>query len=508
MLKFIMLITVSLVVIVILLIRNLKIEKKIKIRTSQLTAALVNLEKSENRFSAFLNVMPDVFFLIDRSGKLVDSYLENTIVATHIQAGFLGANIKEMKFIDENTATCVFQNIEKLIKTGEIQTFEFTSINLEKNVFYEARFVLCGDDKVLVLVRDISERTKTESKLYNMSIHDVLTGIYNRNYFEHGLDKYNNKDLTGIGIVICDLDGLKVVNDTLGHDVGDEYLRIVANVLKECFGKDDIIARIGGDEFAVLINNTTTKKLEAIALKTDKLLNIINSKDYVISVSMSLGYCVGNNRHKDLRELLKIADNVMYREKLHHRQSKKSRNIDILTKMLEARDFITEGHGERMQKLCGRLAEAAGMTKSEIEDMYLFAQFHDIGKVGITDRILFKPGRLTKEEMNEMKLHSKIGYRIANSSPDLVHISEWILRHHEWWDGTGYPFKLKGEDIPIQSRILSIVDAFDAMTNNRPYRKALSKEAAIKEIIKFRGIQFDPILVDKFVELVQFNIEF
>ena len=167
--------------------------------------------------------------------------------------------------------------------------------------------------------------------------------------------------------------------------------------------------------------------------------------------------------------------------------------------MLGARDFITEGHGDRMQELSGRMAEAMGMSRNEIEAMRLFAQFHDIGKVGIPDRILFNHGRLTEEEKREMKRHAEIGYRIAMSSPELSHISDWILNHHEWWDGNGYPFQLKGEDIPLQSRILSIVDAYDAMTNNRPYRNSLSKEEALMEIIRFKGTQFDPALVDTFV---------
>lgn len=498
--KIIILITIC--VVVILYIKNLKLEKKIKIKTSELSDTLVKLGKSENRLRAFLNVMPDMFFLLDRSGNVIDQYLENTVISSRIQDGFLGQNIKNMEFVNEHTATCVLQNINKLFLTGEIQTFEFSYAKLCKDDFFEARLVLCGDDKVLVVVRDISERKKAEVELYNMGIHDVLTGLYNRNYFEYELDKYDNIDIVGIGIVICDLDGLKLVNDTLGHCVGDDYLKIVANVLSECFGQNSIIARIGGDEFGVLSENTTIKELSDISLKADKLLNIINSNEKGMRVSMSLGYAVGNERQKNLRELIKTSDNMMYREKLHHRQSKKSRNIDILSKMLEARDFITEGHGDRMQKLCGMLAQVSGMSKNEIEDMYLFAQFHDIGKVGITDRILFKPGRLNKEEISEMNLHSKIGYRIAKSSPDLVHISEWILRHHEWWDGSGYPFNLKGEAIPIQSRILAIVDAYDAMTNDRPYRRAMSKEKAMEEIIKFKGIQFDPILVDKFIDLI------
>lgn len=460
------------------------------------------LRESENRLSAFLKVMPDMFFLLDRNGNVIDNYLENTIIPSHLQAGFLGKNIKDLDYVGEYNAERVFQYIEKLFETCEIQTFEFSSQKISQETSFEVRLVLCGEDKVLAVVRDISRRKESEIRLYNMSIHDASTGLYNRTYFEHKLNKYRNEATIGIGIVICDIDGLKLVNDTLGHAVGDDYLKKAANILGECFGQDGIVARIGGDEFAVLIKHTAINNLSALGLKMENLLNKINSDESIIPLSISLGYAVGNGEQKDLRELLKMADNMMYREKIHHRQSEKSKNIDIITKMLEVRDFITEGHGDRMQELSGKMAEAIGMSKNEIKDMHLFAQFHDIGKVGIPDRILFKPGRLTEEEKIEMNRHTEIGYRIAESSPDLTHISDWILKHHEWWDGNGYPFKLKGEEIPLQSRILSIVDTFDAMTNNRPYRKALSKEIALVEIVRFKGIQFDPMLVDEFVKLI------
>ncbi|ODA41215.1 Adenylate/guanylate cyclase [Desulfosporosinus sp. BG] len=460
------------------------------------------LRESETRLSAFLKVMPDMFFLLDRKGNIIDNYLENTIIPSHLQGGFLGKNIKDLDNVGEHNAERVFRNIEKLFETGEIQTLEFSTRKLCQETFFEARLVLCGEDKVLAVVRDISRRKESEIRFYNMSIHDASTGLYNRTYFEHKLNKYRNEATTGIGIVICDIDGLKLVNDTLGHVVGDDYLKKAANILCECFGQEAIVARIGGDEFAVLIKHTAINELSVLGIKMENLLNKINSDESIIPLSISLGYAVGNGEQKDLRELFKAADNMMYREKLHHRQSEKSKNIDIITKMLEVRDFITEGHGDRMQELSGKLAEAVGMSKNEIEDMRLFAQFHDIGKVGIPDRTLFKPGRLTEEEKIEMNRHTEIGYLIAESSPNLAHISDWILKHHEWWDGNGYPFKLKGEEIPLQSRILSIVDTFDAMTNNRPYRKALSKEIALAEIVRFKGIQFDPMLVDKFVKLV------
>lgn len=462
----------------------------------------IALMKSETRLNAFLKVIPDMFFLLDQNGNLIDHYLENTIIPSHMQGAFMGKNVNDLDFIDRYLSQITIQKIEKLFETGDIQTIEFCAQEHGKEIYFEVRLVLWGDNKVLAVVRDISKRKESEIKLYNMSIYDTLTNLYNRNYFEETLNKHLNKDTSGVGIVICDIDGLKLVNDTLGHTIGDDYLKMAATILHENFKKEDVVARIGGDEFAVLINHTSTTDLSSIVAKIDKSLELINTEERIIPISMSLGYAVGNGTQKDLKELLKLADNLMYREKLHHRQSEKSKNIQILAKMLEARDFITEGHGDRMQELCGKLAEGIGMSNNEIKDMHLFAQFHDIGKVGIPDRILFKPGRLTRDEMEEMKLHPEIGFRIAESSPDLAHISDWILKHHEWWDGNGYPFKLKREEIPLPSRILAIVDAFDAMTNNRPYRKAMSKEDALKEIINSKGRQFDPLLVEKFIELI------
>jgi len=137
-----------------------------------------------------------------------------------------------------------------------------------------------------------------------------------------------------------------------------------------------------------------------------------------------------------------------------------------------------------------------------LTDLRLLAQFHDIGKVGVPDSILFKAGPLNAEETIDMRQHCIIGQRIAILAPDLVPIADWVLKHHEWWNGEGYPLGLKGEEIPLECRILAIVDAYDAMISDRPYRKALTHAEAMKELMKCSGTQFDPQLVQKFVQLL------
>ena len=215
-----------------------------------------------------------------------------------------------------------------------------------------------------------------------------------------------------------------------------------------------------------------------------------------------MGYAIGREIPVDMNALFKEADNNMYREKLHQKNSARSAIVQGLVKALEARDFITEGHGDRLQNLVEEFARVVGIPEYSLPDLRLLAHFHDIGKVGIPDHILFKSGPLTDEEWKIMRQHCEIGHRIANSTPDLAPIADWILKHQEWWNGKGYPLGIQGESIPLECRILSIVDAFDAMTSDRPYRKALDRNAATAELQRCAGAQFDPELVETFTRLV------
>jgi HD-GYP domain-containing protein (c-di-GMP phosphodiesterase class II) len=156
-----------------------------------------------------------------------------------------------------------------------------------------------------------------------------------------------------------------------------------------------------------------------------------------------------------------------------------------------------------LEKLLVGLATFIRLPESTMSDLSLFAKFHDIGKVGISDAILFKEGALTSEEWTEMKRHCEIGYRIALSAPELIPIADWILKHHEWWDGRGYPLGIEGEEIPVECRLLAIADAYEVLTSARPYRKTLSNAEAVAELQRYTGTQFDPELLEKFVQMLE-----
>ena len=355
---------------------------------------------------------------------------------------------------------------------------------------------------VAIISKDITDLKKTEEKLKYLSLHDPLTGLYNRAYFEEEMRRCDNSRFELVGLIVCDIDGLKLINDTLGHNRGDQLLITASKVIRKSFREGDVVARVGGDEFAILLPNSPRSKVEYISQRIKQAVTVYSKKNALLPLSVATGFAIRNNPNQSMAELYREADNNMYKEKLYSSQNARNVIVKNLINAVEVNGVLDKRSSDRFTKLALILARAAGISKKRTKELVLLAQFHDIGNISVREKILHKPGRLTSEEFVEIQKHSDVGQRIAQSAPDLAHISDYILKHHEWWNGNGYPLGLKGNEIPLESRVIAIVDAYESMTTGRPYRPAISKNEAIAELKKCAGTQFDPSLVKKFIEAI------
>ena len=358
--------------------------------------------------------------------------------------------------------------------------------------------------KVIGTIQDITERKKAEEILIYTNYHDYLTGLYNRRFFEEKKILFDVDEKLPLSVIISDINGLKIINDALGHTQGDNLIVETSKIIQSCCRNNDVLARIGGDEFSILLPKTDRKTAEKIMNKIRVAFADYNKKikNETFHISIALGYGTKNTKDEILETVCKNAEDAMYQRKMLEHKSSHSDIISSIKATMIEKSNETEEHAERLVFLSRIIGKELGLSQLELDNLELYATLHDIGKVGIINTILKKPSALNDEEWVEMKKHSSIGHRIAMSVPELAPIAQYILSHHERWDGNGYPQGLSGENIPLLSRILAIVDAYDAMTENRIYRKAMSKESALEEIINNAGTQFDPDISKTFIQLM------
>ncbi|OGO78934.1 MAG: diguanylate cyclase [Clostridiales bacterium GWB2_37_7] len=360
--------------------------------------------------------------------------------------------------------------------------------------------VLNGKKVFHALLRDISERKEFEKKLEYLSYHDQLTGLFNRRFFEEELKRLDVERNLPMTLVLADVNGLKLINDSFGHSMGDELLQKVAEAIKKGCRENDIVARLGGDEFVVLLPKTDGQQTDQIIKRIKAAA--ANEKVGSIDLSISFGYQTKMKVDETIIDVFKKAEDYMYREKLFESPSMRSKTIDTIINTLHEKNVREERHSQRVSELCKSIGIAIGLPDREIQELKTAGLLHDIGKIAIDENILNKPDKLTENEWQEIKQHPEKGYRILSTVSDLSEIAEHVLYHHERWDGKGYPKGLKGAEIPLKSRILSIADAYDAMTSERSYCKSREEKVAIEELHKSVSTQFDPELVTVFVEKV------
>lgn len=379
---------------------------------------------------------------------------------------------------------------------GSIVWAKLTCIGLENTDDYK--------DVELTLVEDVTEQRQREEEITYLNYHDILTGLYNRAFFEEEKQRLDTKRQLPISIIMGDINGLKLINDAFGHIAGDKLLVEIAGILRSSCRNEDIIARVGGDEFLIFLPQTEASTAQKICDRIYEECKRFNQQSDVgaFNPSIALGTATKNILEDSLAKISKNAEDLMYRKKLMDRKSVHSSLIMSIKATMFEKSHETQEHAERLVVLSKMVGNEIKLSADLLNELEMLAMLHDIGKVSVDDHILTKTGALTDEEWVEIRKHPEAGYRIAQSSPELMSIADYILSHHERWDGKGYPQGLCGEAIPLLSRIISIVDAYDAMTQDRPYRKAMSKDESVNEIKKNVGKQFDPKIASIFLEHV------
>ncbi|QOX65610.1 diguanylate cyclase [Anoxybacterium hadale] len=468
-----------------------------------------HLEQEKERLRITITSIGDGVISTDQRGRITILNQVAERMTGWKQADALGLPIEKVfRIVNEETGDICENPVHKVLELGVTQglanhTALISQDGTVRSIADSAAPIKnkSGDIQgVIIVFRDVTDEKKRQDEIYFKSFYDALTGMHNRRYFEEEFKRLDVARNLPISIIMGDLNGLKLVNDTFGHARGDKLLMKASSALKTACRCGDIAARWGGDEFVMLLPKTTKAEVEDIVKKI--LRSCSKMKVGSLNVSVSLGWGTKTEKDESLSKVLKSAEDFMYKHKLAESGSMRGNIIHAIFRTLREKNPRIESHSERVSLLCEQIGTAMNLSAKDINELKVSGLLHDIGKVTIDDRILQKTEKLTEYEWLEIKRHSDIGYRILNTSPDMSDIAVNVLSHHERPDGKGYPRGICGEEIPLASKIIAVADSYDAMTNERPYNKIQNKDEAIEELIKNKETQFDSIIVDLFIEKV------
>lgn len=449
---------------------------------------ILNLKKQR-----FTYISPSICYLTGQTAEeaihmnLTDSLTtESTIIVKEA----IERNLQEFLSDPENQKSYILETRQKC-KNGQVIWVELSA---------KFRFNDVGDIEIVGASRNIEERKKAEREVLYLSYHDQLTGLYNRRFYEEELHRMNYRWNLPLTLVIADVNGLKLTNDAFGHFAGDDLLRKFTSVLNQKLKAEDVAARIGGDEFVLLLPKMDSVGAELLINQIKEAIRNVNTEYAVLSVSF--GWATKETLADDFNALFILAEDNMYHRKLTESTDMKNATIQLAMRKLYQKNSIEQMHSERVGKLCKEIGSAMGLSPGELMELELLGQMHDIGKIGVKDEILNKLKKLNEAEWLEIKRHPEVGYQILRSADEYVQIAESVLSHHERVDGQGYPRNLRLDEIPLQARILAIAEAYDAMRYGDLYTDSDRAKDAEEELIAHSGTQFDGEIVEIFIKKV------
>lgn len=462
------------------------------------------LRRTEYELKTLVENSPDIILRFDRDFryKFVNSSFEQ--ITGISRERLVGRTNKELG-IQDSYLTEWRRTAEKVLKRGRRIDFEFSFPGVFGERYFWGQMIPEFDragtiETLMLIARDITQRKKADEHIRYISFHDNVTGLYNRVWFEEEIRRLNAGRSLPISFIVGDVNNLKLVNDVFGHREGDRLLIVIAEILRRSCRETDIVARWGGDEFTMILPETDEETARTICSRIQETAK--HRGGTAIPPSIAVGTATKTRADEDVSRVLALAEERMYDDKLA--QSGKNREKVIASLLARVREQWPDRdrHLERTRKMAHIFAENMRLGRSEINNLNRFILLHDIGKVTVPDAYINKPGQLTEAEWEIVKRNPEAGFRIAKAFAETAGISDEILSLRERWDGTGYPRGLNGEEIPFLSRMFSIIDSYDTMTHQRPYKQALSREEALHEIGDNAGKQFDPELAAIFIAAV------
>ncbi|MDD3776906.1 MAG: diguanylate cyclase [Actinomycetota bacterium] len=487
------------------------LEKKVKERTEKLELANSELEANEEKLELILNSTAEAIYGIDMKGNCTFCNASGIkILGYKNQEELIGKNMHYQihRYRRDGSAMPISEcKIVEAIKAGkgthvDDEVFwkaDGTSFDVEYYSYpqYKERKIVGA----VITFWDITESKKIQEHIKYISQHDSLTGLYNRAFFEQQLKENDHEGNLPLTIIFGDINGLKLTNDIFGHEAGDKLLKKSTEILKNACRDQDIVARMGGDEFAILLTNTDGKEAEKIISRIKNEFN--KERTYAVRGSISIGYETKTGAHQDIDSIVKDAEVKMYNQKTLHREDIDRGMVDTIIETLQERNPREKLHSQSVSHLCQAIGQEMELPDTEVRKLKEAGLLHDIGKIALSRELLnLNEDMLSGEQKMHWQQHPAIGYRILNLSNRTLDLAEGVLSHHENWDGSGFPKGLKGKEIPMIARIIGVAEAYDAMTNKlRP--KPMSSGEALKEIKKAAGIKFDPEIVDILFKLVK-----
>ncbi len=468
----------------------------------QLEESLEDLALENQKFESLLSASSDIVFVIDTFKRYVNIYGTVKEVLGFSKEEMIGKTHEEVfgaRYSKERN-----RDYQRVLN-GENVLYSWESHHGGKTYYFENILnPIYNHDREIIgavgVARDITEQENRYQQLVYISTHDYLTDLLNRKAYYERLKELTDLEEYPFVIINLDFNGLKLINDAFGHEYGDLALKKTAEILLNITQENDSVYRVSGDEFSVILVGANKKDVDHFRTKLQNRMK--NTKIKNLSLSVAMGYHIVKDKTISLDEARKNAENNMYKQKILDRKSVKNKAISAILKTLTDKFDYEKQHSERVMDISVKIGKALNLDEESVKALGTAAMFHDIGKISLRDDILNKPGKLTKEEYDIIKTHTTNGYDILNTADEYSELAIHASSHHERYDGLGYPNGLKGDQIPLYSRIIAVADAYEAMTSDRPYRKKLSKEKARQEVIDHSGTQFDPLIAKVFIELL------